>query len=326
MTLSLICPTPPTTLRAAVAFGRFAHAAGVRRMWTGQSLHIESHLALAAVAARVPGLALGTSVALTPLRHPYQAAVEARSLSALTGAPYVAGYGPGARDLQSALMPTPYPKPLRAVGEYVSVMRRLLDGGTVDHQGEHHTTRLRLAPMAAPPVEIGLGVLRPGMARLAGRVADVALTWLAPPGYLEGTLIPAMTTAAQAHRRRPPRVAAVVHAAVRRPGRDPVTAAHAALGAHVAAPHYTDMLHRAGVPTDPRDPLEGARLLVEHGVFLTGTATQISQHIAHYEELGVDEVVLSTAGVLLAHGAEAALHDARDILSAHAEQAAETPV
>ncbi|MFC7513033.1 LLM class flavin-dependent oxidoreductase [Streptomyces thermocarboxydus] len=138
-------------------------------------------------------MALGTSVALTVLRHPYQAAVEARSISALSGAPYVAGFGPGPVGFQQQLRGERYPKPLRAMKEYVSVVRRLLDSEKVAHEGEYFTSGAPFMHVPAPAVEVGLGVLRAGMARTVGEVGDAAITWLTPHWYIGDTLVPAMT-------------------------------------------------------------------------------------------------------------------------------------
>jgi hypothetical protein len=44
----------------------------------------------------------------------------------------------------------------------------------------------------APHVEVGVGVLRERMAMLAGRRADVAITWLTPIRYLDQVLLPAL--------------------------------------------------------------------------------------------------------------------------------------
>jgi alkanesulfonate monooxygenase SsuD/methylene tetrahydromethanopterin reductase-like flavin-dependent oxidoreductase (luciferase family) len=314
---SLIFPNQPDSLADIVGLGRFAQEMRARRLWIGQSLRIESHLAMAALASQVPGLALGSSVALTALMHPYEAAVEARSLSALTGMPYVAGFGPGAPEFQRGFMKEPYAKPLRAMHEYASVMRRLLDGEVVDHDGDHYRLQAGMVPLPAPPVEIGLGVLRPGMARTAGKVADVAITWLTPHWYVDDTLRPALEAGAAEAERTPPRVAAVVHAAVTRPRRNVRRCARAAAGVHLSAGHYTDMLQKAGIDADPADPAKGVDALIEAGVYATGTPDDIAATLRTFRESGVDEVILNVSGVHFTEGEASARRDVRDIL--HAE-------
>ncbi|MFI8203264.1 LLM class flavin-dependent oxidoreductase [Streptomyces sp. NPDC085937] len=315
--ISAIFPIQPDALEPMVEIGTFARDAGVRRMWLGQSLRVETHLALAAFAARVPGVALGTSVALTVLRHPYQAAVEARSISALSGAPYVAGFGPGPVGFQQQLRGERYPKPLRAMKEYVSVVRRLLDSEKVAHEGEYFTSGAPFMHVPAPAVEVGLGVLRAGMARTVGEVGDAAITWLTPHWYIGDTLVPAMTEGAeQAGRTRTPRVVSILHAAVDRPGRNMRRTVFTATGPHLASEHYTDMLRRAGVAVDAREPVKGAEALIEQQVFATGTAQDVAKVVRAHRDAGVDEIVLNVCGVYLTEGSRAALEDLGEILEA----------
>ena len=315
--ISAIFPIQPDALEPMVEFGTFARDAGVRRLWLGQSLRVETHLALAAFAARVPGVPLGTSVALSILRHPYQAAVEARSLSALSGAPYVAGFGPGALTFQKQFLGEPYAKPLRAMTEYVSTIRRLLDSEHVVLEGEYFHSTSAMLHVPAPAVEVGLGVLRPGMAKTVGQVADVAITWLTPHWYIGEQLMPAIERGAEeAGRTRTPRVASIVHAAVARPGRNLRRLVFAAAGPHLGSPHYTDMLGRAGLSVDPREPVKGAEELLDSQVFASGTAEDIAKVVRAHREAGVDEVVINVCGVYLAEGPQAAMEDLREILEA----------
>jgi alkanesulfonate monooxygenase SsuD/methylene tetrahydromethanopterin reductase-like flavin-dependent oxidoreductase (luciferase family) len=318
---SVYFPIQPDTLEPLVSFAEFARAMRVRRMWMGQSLRLESHLILAALAARVPGLPLGTGVALAPLRHPYQAAIEARTLANISGEPYVSGIGPGAAEFQRMLMPEPYGRPLGTMRDYATTMRRLLDGEQVVQDGEFSTVKGALLPVPAPPVEVGLGVLRPGMAKTAGRCADVAVTWLTPHSYIADQLRPALAEGAELEGRTPPRVATVVHLAVTRPARNPVRAALTAVGAHLASAHYTDMLRKSGLAADRTDPQAGARTLIDEGVFLTGTPEQIARELKAHRASGVDEIVLNVCGVYFTEGEKAALRDLRDVLEAEAADA-----
>ncbi|MER6841096.1 LLM class flavin-dependent oxidoreductase [Streptomyces platensis] len=71
--------------------------------------------------------------------------------------------------------------------------------------GDYVTCHTGLAAFPTPKVDIGLGVLRPGMARLAGHIADVAITWLTPAAYLRDTVIPALRAGAESAGRPVPR-------------------------------------------------------------------------------------------------------------------------
>ncbi|MCX4742527.1 LLM class flavin-dependent oxidoreductase [Streptomyces antibioticus] len=170
-----------------------------------------------------------------------------------------------------------------------------------------------------PGVETGLGVLRPTLARAAGQVADAAISWMTPHGYVQDTLLPAMAEGAAEAGRPVPRLVTVVHAAVNRPHRSPYRLACTAARAHLAGPHYSDMLRRAGLRVHHSHPTIGARALVDAGVFLYGTAQEIAAGLAEYDRAGVDEVVVNVAGVYSDHGREGAVRDLQDILTAYRE-------
>src|SRR5450759_1564689 len=93
-----------------------------------------------------------------------------------------------------ALTGAEYAEPLAVMREYLTAVRALLAGETVMLNGEHVTLAGRLVEIdegSRSSVEVGAGVLRAGMARVAGACADVAITWLTPPSHIENTLIPA---------------------------------------------------------------------------------------------------------------------------------------
>lgn len=313
---SIMYPIQPTNPGQILPFARLLQRRGAGRLWLGQSLRLDTHQLFATLAGMGYRIPMGSGVTLAPLRHPYDAAVQARSVAALTGAPYVAGIGPAAPEFQDSLLPERYAKPLTAMREYMTSMRELLDGKPARRDGDYHSIDAQLIALDAPPVELGLGVLRPRMATMAGAVADVAVTWMTPADYIADTLVPALAEGAAQVDRTPPRVATVVHVAVARPGRDIRLAARRGAGAHLSAAHYTDMLRRAGVPAYAHDPDAGADALVEAGVFVAGTPDEIAAELNRYRESGVDEVVLNPAGVMHIEGLGAVMTDLQDIYAA----------
>lgn len=314
---SVLVPNMPEAPDSLRPHAELVRDTGVRRLWTGQSLKVEAHQAFAHLAGAGIRVPVGISVTLMPLRHPYEAALQARSLALMTGLPVVAGYGVGSAAFVRSLNGGPYPSPRTMAADYLRTVRALLDGEIVDHAGDYHALRGRLIPMEHPQVEVGVGVLRPNMARTAGGVADVAITWMTPPGYVAETLLPALEKGAKERDRDTRcRVATVVHVAVERDGRDPHVLAHTAASGHLAMDHYTDMLRRAGVPADPADPVAGAAALVDSGTYLYGSADHIAAGLEEYRNAGVDEVILNCAGVLFTEGQAAAFRDAREIIEA----------
>ncbi|GAA1014403.1 hypothetical protein Aple_079510 [Acrocarpospora pleiomorpha] len=315
---ALLFPIQPTYPDQVIPFGELVMNGLAGRLWLGQSFAVESHQMIAYLVGRGIKVPTGLGVTLMPLRHPMEAAAQARSLALLTGRPVVAGYGAATPELVESLRGTPYRKPATAAAGYAGTVRGMLDGVISGHDCEACVARGGLPTMKHAPVEVGLGVLRPGMARAAGGVADVAVTWMTPPGYIKDTLIPALAEGA-AGRARVPRVATVVHVALANPSRDPVKLAQNAAGRHLTAPHYTDMLRRAGVPAAPADPQAGAKALVDAGVYAYGTPQEVVQRLRDYREAGVDEIILNTVGVGVTEGLKAAAADAEQILTALAD-------
>ncbi|MER5806757.1 F420-dependent peptide dehydroalanine reductase LxmJ [Streptomyces sp. NPDC002033] len=312
---AVLYPLQPDHPELVAPFAALVRRSGARRLWLCQSFKAEPHQVLAHLAGMGHAVPVGTSVTLLPLRHPYEAALQARSLALVTGRPVVAGFGIGNPGFVAGLTGSPYASPRTAVRDYLATVRALLDGETVALEGPYHRMHGGLMSLDHEPVEVGAGVLRPGMARTAGEVADVAITWMTPPSYLAGTLRPALEEGA---RERPaaPRIATAVHVALTRPGRDPRRLALAAAGEHLKAPHYADMLRRAGVGVDPHDPAGTATALLERQVVLTGSAQEVAEALDAYRRAGVDEIMLNPSGVLLTEGVRAAAADMEEILAA----------
>ncbi|WP_251056488.1 LLM class flavin-dependent oxidoreductase [Streptomyces sp. ISL-43] len=297
----------PTGGRQLLPFAEIVQAGSADRLWTGQSLLIEPHAALAYAAGAGVRIPIGTSVALMPLRHPFQAALQARSLAALSGHPVVAGLGTGPAPFVQSLRGSGYASPLGAVREYATIVRNLLAGTVVELPGEYYSMGGALPPMNTPPVELGLGVLRPRMAELAGELADVAITWLTPPNYLAEVIVPALGRGAERAGRPRPRVAAVVHVSVDDVDRDHVRVIQAASHAHLRAPHYQDMLHRAGVEVNLDDLAGTAARLIDSRTAAVGSVDDILRTVAAYRKAGVDEVVISTVGLQATGGTSTSL-------------------
>lgn len=314
MKVSLILPFPPRRPQQLTPFFSLAQRRGVARVWSGQHFTVESQQLFAYMAGLGLATPVGLGVTLAPLRHPLEAANQARSLAAVTGHSVVAGFGSGIPELVEAMHGAAYRRPGTAMAEYVRSVRALLDQ-TEAVDGEYYRTgSLTLPQMPHPTVEIGLGVLRPGLARVAGGVADAAITWLCPHWYLQDTIVPALRSGAEAQGRPAPRVVAVVHVALERPDRDLHRLAFTAAGAHLTGPHYVDMLGRAGVETTVDDPVAGARALLDSGVFVTGDPAAVAKQVGEYHLAGVDEVVLNLTGVALTDGLAAAVAECEAVL------------
>jgi len=310
--VSVLFPIQPTDIREVLPFGQLVRESGAARLWMGQSLMIESHPAFAFLAGTGCRVPVGIGVGLIPLRHPLDAALQARALAVLMEHPVTVGYGASDPGFVTSVLGAPYERPAAAVEEYISIVRALLNERRVDHRGCTFRVSARLEPLDHPRVEVGAGVLRPAMARAAGRCADVAITWLTPPRYLRDVILPALVAA---RRTAAPRLVTMVQVGVDRPRRNPMLLAQYGAGNHLRTQHYTDMLRRAGLDVHPSDPVAGARQLVEQRLYVFGKPGDIAAELRRYREAGVDEVILNVTAVALLYGMDAALADLRDVLS-----------
>lgn len=315
-TISIMYPAMPADIGDVLPYARIAENTSGRRLWLGQSFTIETHAVFAALTGMGVDIGFGTAVTLMPLRHPMTAAVNARSIAALSGHTYISGIGPGGKELQHRVNGRPYDKPVTATRHYIRMMRSLLDGERATSEGPWPTEGIEIQKMDAPDVEIGVGVLREPMARLAGQAADWAITWLTPLTYLNQRLVPAMQQAANDAGRSRPRIASVVHCALDRPGRNLQHVALKAVGPHLSSPHYSDMLNQAGIPVDRTDPPASAQQIIDHNLFATGSADDIAATIASYHQAGIDDVIINVCGLYMHEGPGAALRDLTAITSA----------
>lgn len=311
--LSIMVPAAPAQAEQLLPYAELVKAGAARRLWQGQSSAMDPLGLVAAAAGRGLGVPTGFGVSLLPLQHPYHAALQMRTLSTITGHSVIAGFGPAAVGFQASLG-SRYPSPLTACREYVTILRELLAGRTAQVAGDVFTCHNAMAPVSSPSISVGLGVLRPGMARLAGEVADVAITWLTPPHYVRDVLIPAMDEGAQKAGRSRPKVTAMMPMALAGEGRRASDVVWGSCSGHAALPHYADVFDQAGLRLDPLQPESCTEQLTASGTVPYGTPQQVREHVARYLRAGVDEVVLSTVGVLLTEGPRRAYEETRNLL------------
>lgn len=315
-TYSILMPFAPSRPEQVLPFAALAQWSRADRLWQGQGTAGDTHLAFSYAAASGFRVPVGTAVNLMPFCHPYDAALRAHSLAVTVNHPVVAGFGPGATALQRNILGAPYRSQLGAVRDYVTIVRALLEQGQVEHDGEFFRCHGTLPRAPRPAVQIGLGVLRPGMARLAGEIADVAVTWLTPAGYLRDTVIPALREGARAAGRGVPRVVAIVPVALDLPEREATEVALASNAGHLRLPHYIDMLSRSGIHVDPAgDPVTNAKALIAGGAFIYGDTDHLAARLAEFAAAGVDEVALNLTGVAMRYGTRTALPELETILN-----------
>ena len=209
---------------------------------------------LAALAAVVPNLQLGSLVACAAYRNPGLLAKTAITIDDISGGRLVLGVGAGDSEGEHHTFGFPYDRPVGRLEETLEILRGVFTQESLDHEGEHYRiqglTILPRGPRRAPPILIGTLNPKPRMRRLAVEYADIWNGWL---GYTDAT----PESAARQLR--------IIDDACRELGRDPLTlTATTAVRGNMPGSGYRprpDERPLSGSPQEMADTLRGhARL------------------------------------------------------------------
>src|SRR4051794_40232107 len=165
--------------------------------------------AFAAAAAATERIGLGTAVVPTYPRHPLALAAQAIALNDLAPGRIRLGIGTSHKPTIEGSYGIPMGKPHAHLREYLTILRAILWEGKVDFSGTYYTVNTSLPGNVTPPeIPIPISALGPNAFRLAGELADAAITWVTPIQYIVETALPALQAGAnQAGRERPPLIA-----------------------------------------------------------------------------------------------------------------------
>ena len=162
---------------------------GFGSFWTAETVGQEAFASLAAVAATEPRLSLGTGVLALQLRTPMLAAMGAATLQSLAPERDVLlGVGISSPTVVDRWHGAHYgDAPVARAREYVRLVRELLTGEPVTHEGAHYRcTKSRLAVrLEGRRPKVVLGALNERMLHAAGELADGVLL-----NYLPADAVP----------------------------------------------------------------------------------------------------------------------------------------
>src|SRR5712691_11522383 len=185
-----------------------AEAAGVDAVWLTSGGGGGDSLTVLGLAAReTEKIKLGTSIVPTWPRHPIVIAQQTQVIAQLAPGRFRLGIGSSHQAGMERSYGVRWRRPRSQVRECVIVLRLLLGEGSVDFEGRFVTARAQMPPVEVP---VMISALREGSFRLAGELADGAISWVCPWPYLRDKALPAMKAAAQAAGRTvPPLIAHV---------------------------------------------------------------------------------------------------------------------
>lgn len=157
---------------------------------------------LAAVAARVPRVDLGTLVTCTSYRNPGLLAKMAETVDEISGGRLILGLGAGDSETEHRTFGYAYDHPVSRFEEAVFIIRNLLRNGYLDFQGSYYQVReceLRPRGPQVSGAPILIGTMRPKgrMLRIVAQYADLWNGWLVY-GDSTATAVPPLRQAVDA--------------------------------------------------------------------------------------------------------------------------------
>jgi probable F420-dependent oxidoreductase len=214
----------PDRLSQVPELARQAEAFGFDGVWTSETQH-DPFLPLVLAAEHSQRLTLGTAVAISLARSPMTVAYTAWDLAGASAGRFILGLGTQVRAHIRRRFGMPWPEsPPAQQREFVEALRAIWrswsDGEPLDFRGQYYKLTLmtpffRPPPIDSPAVPVYLAAVNPGLARLAGEVADgLHAHPLHTADYLRQVVRPAIAAGAETAGRDPAQVALSVTAFV----------------------------------------------------------------------------------------------------------------
>jgi alkanesulfonate monooxygenase SsuD/methylene tetrahydromethanopterin reductase-like flavin-dependent oxidoreductase (luciferase family) len=183
----------------AVDYAQRAERARFRSAWFPEITFSDSFGTATAAALRTERIALGTGVVGVWSRSAVTMALQAATLHQLSGERLALGLGLQARGYVEGWHGAVYERPVAAMRDYVTILRKALAGEPVSHEGEVFSVRnfqLQMEPPRRPP-RIYMAANGPMMIRLAGELADGVLGYFHSVPYVTGVVLPNLRLGAQ---------------------------------------------------------------------------------------------------------------------------------
>jgi probable F420-dependent oxidoreductase len=197
LNLDVFIEALPPTLQ--VDYGVRAEERGFRAAWFPEITFGDAFGPATAVATKTSRLGLGTGVVGIWSRSAVTLALQAATLNELSGGRLLLGVGLQARGYVEGWHGQVYERPVRAMKEYVTILRRILSGENVTFEGEIFSVRDFQLQMQPPerPARIYMAAIGPQMTRLAGEIADGILGYCYSAEYVRESVLPNLRAGAE---------------------------------------------------------------------------------------------------------------------------------
>jgi alkanesulfonate monooxygenase SsuD/methylene tetrahydromethanopterin reductase-like flavin-dependent oxidoreductase (luciferase family) len=249
---------------------------------------LDSLTLLAAAAVKTERITLGTSIVPAFTRHPLALVTQVLALEGLTPGRFDIGIGSAHARTMVDVYHVDFDHPLRRLNEYLHIVQPALKTGSVHFEGEFY--RADASFPHAPGTPVPIAALRAPAFRLAGRLADGAMSWNCPTAYLQNVAMPALQEGADSAGRERPRMMAHVPVMVTEDRDEVHRRAGEQLRYYAAAPFYARMFADAGYPLLP-DGSVSADLIDD--LVVSGTPYEIAAQLRYRLDLGFDVLMVN---------------------------------
>lgn len=265
-----------------------AEAAGVEQVWMTQSpTPGDTLMTLALAGAQTQRIRLGTSIIPIFPRNPLAMVLETVTINDVVPGRFRLGIGPSHRPIMEKVYGVHFSRPLEHLREYTTIVRTALNEGSINYDGNNYHIHAQLP--SASPTPVLISALGEQSFRLAGQVADGAISWLCPVPYLLKTSLPALQQGAQEARRPTPPLVAHVIVAMSDDRAAIQDVAQKRLQGYTTLPFYRNMFEAAGFPLGKDNA--GFPALIDELV-ISGTDQQVAERLDALLTQGVDELLI----------------------------------
>jgi probable F420-dependent oxidoreductase len=197
LNLDVFIEALPPTLQ--LDYGVRVEERGFRAAWFPEITFGDAFGPATAVATRTSRIGLGTGVVGIWSRSAVTLALQAATLNELSGGRLLLGVGLQARGYVEGWHGQVYERPVRAMKEYVTILRRILSGENVTFEGEIFSVRDFQLQMQPPerPARIYMAAIGPQMTRLAGELADGIIGYFYSAEYVRDSVLPNLHAGAE---------------------------------------------------------------------------------------------------------------------------------
>jgi alkanesulfonate monooxygenase SsuD/methylene tetrahydromethanopterin reductase-like flavin-dependent oxidoreductase (luciferase family) len=263
---------------------------GVQSAWqTNNVLTPDPLTFFAAVATTTQHIQLGTSIMQIYPRHPAALVSQVQALEGIAPGRVRLGVGTSHRIRMEKNLGIPMGKPITYLREYFAVLRGLLWEGEVEFHGEYmNVSEHYPAGFIPPKTEISVSALSEKSYRVAGQIADAAISWVSPLAYLVQTALPALQDGATNSGRETPPLIMHIPVAMTTDRARALDVASGELASYGALPFYQKMFASAGVPAsaDHRTSPEAIDALT-----ISGSPEHIRQQLESIIAEGIGEIL-----------------------------------